>query len=96
MHENWQIQKIQEIPMIEKTTPKVHYEADRDLMADGYHLCGHQHKTLSAAKRCLPPNLPRQSGSLTQAYSRATIHRFEGGLEARWTEDDADEWFSEK
>jgi len=54
---------------------KTWYEADKSHMGDG-DLCGHHHKTYTAALKCLP-RLPKQSrGSLTRYFSMAYVHHF--------------------
>lgn len=61
----------------EREEPGVWYEADTDLMGDGYHTCGHHHRTRKAAQKCLPTPPRNRPGSLTQYFSMAQIRRFE-------------------
>ncbi len=42
---------------------KTWYEADKDLSGSGFCLCGHKHKTVEAAKRCLP-KAPKSHGNV--------------------------------
>ena len=66
--------------------PKVYYTADQ--CHTGGHECNHKHQTATTARKCLP-RLPRTpSGSLTQPFSMATIHRYEDGHEVDLREDD--------
>jgi len=65
---------------------KTHYTADQ-CHTGGYE-CSHQHRTAEAARRCLPTLPTQSSGSLTQTFSLATIHRYADGVEVEIAEND--------
>ncbi len=59
--------------------PKVWYEADRDLMGNGWHTCGHKHRTPEAAERCLPKPPRNNPSSSVQYFSMAEIREYHEG-----------------